>query len=396
MSQAISFPPQANIVKMERFRDLNRALNSTSYALRFIRNLARKAHVVLLVIDGTDTQSRNGVPNANERKMALKALLRMSSSENPPSTKEINEYNLTEGIDGLWRSSRRMGHSDLPEEAKLPVFVSRKSLLAALLVQDAHTRMFHGGIPSTVSALRSGYCVPQPKQLARSVLAKCAACRRRKTAKPFHYPDMGELLAERTRRHRVFDNVGVDLLGPSRMKDKGKEEKVWIALFSCMASRAIHLELIEDLSASTFIMALRKFVARRGRPTKIISDNATNFTLTAQSIDIWKEINEDEELQGYIAKESINWEFIPPRAPWRGGFYERSVALVKEAIRGAIGNKSLSRKEMETLVVEVEAVVNCRPLTTDDDGNPLRPIDFLSPLAMPGVPRMDHDHDDAY
>lgn len=392
---AVIHPGRIETTEIDRFSNWNRMLNSYSYVLRFIRNLAKKSAVVLLVLDENveDEEGADG-PSAQERKRALKAILRTSASEYPPSIKEINEYSLTEGLDGIWRCDQRMMKSDLPETAKKPVFISRRSPVARLLVKDAHVRMFHGGTSSTVSAFRANYCVPQPRQLARTVIAHCSACRRRKLARPFLYPTMGDLPKERTRRYRPFENVGIDLLGPLGIKGAAKEEKAWIALFSCMATRAIHLELVEDISAATFLLAMRKFVARRGRPKKILTDNAGNFQLASQSVEIWKSISENSELRGYLARESIEWSFITPRAPWRGAFYERMMAHVKEAIRGAIGRRSIPRKEMETLVAEVEAVVNCRPITVDDAGVALRPIDFLMPLAEPGVPHLDDDDEE--
>jgi len=213
----------------------------------------------------------------------------------------------------------------------------------------------------------------------------CPACKRRKLAGPYDYPEMPDLPKERSTRARPFEHCGVDYLGPLHIVVDNKEKKVWVALFACMVTRAIHLEAVEDLSAASFLNAMRRFVARRGRPSLVISDHGTTFVLAREGVKHWKGL-EDEEVQNYLAHEDIEWRMIPPRAPHQGGFYERMVGLVKEALKGAMqfGPKP-SRDAFATLLAEAEAVVNARPLVADE-GHILRPADFLLPLAHTGVP----------
>ena len=159
--------------------------------------------------------------------------------------------------------------------------------------------------------------------------------------------------------------------------------------------RAIHLELVVDITAELFLMCLRRFIARRGKPSEITSDNSPHMKLTNKALnEMWKEnVLEDPEVQSYIANEGIKWKFITEYAPWMGGFYERLVQSVKKAIKRAVGKGSLTYTQLETLITEIEAVVNTRPLSYVGDeadmGHVLTPNHFLSLNQNPGMKEID-------
>ncbi|VDK33069.1 unnamed protein product, partial [Anisakis simplex] len=158
-------------------------------------------------------------------------------------------------------------------------------------------------------------------------------------------------------------------------------------LFTCLATRAIHLEPVCNLTAEQFLHVIRRFIARHGYPNSVVLDNATSFQLV-------KTVMND------VHARPIIWRFITPFAPWQGGVYERLVGLTKAAFRKAVGRKFLGEEEFKTLILECEAIVNSRPLTYVDStiGNFLRPVDFLRPQAIVAVPEpvSERDNDDAY
>lgn len=160
--------------------------------------------------------------------------------------------------------------------------------------------------------------------------------------------------------------------------ESGAIEKVYIVLFICTASRAVHLEVAEDLSAISFLEALTRFCNRRSSPEIIITDNATNFESSARHL---KRLFEDPTVAEFCATKGIRWKFIVKRAPWHGGFYERLIGSVKTSIRKVIGKQKITAKELRTLVTDVEAFLNDRPLTyvSPDlsDGEPLTPSHLL-------------------
>ena len=170
---------------------------------------------------------------------------------------------------------------------------------------------------------------------------------------------------------------------------------MYICLFTCAVIRAIHLEVVEDLTVDAFLRAFRRFISRRGIPELVISDNAQTFKAAAESLKAYSEqIMVTSEVQKFLFNNGIKWKFIVERAPWWGGFYERLVGSVKRCLKKVIGKSLMSVEEMFTVTTEVEAAVNSRPMTylySDiGDGNPLTPSHFLVGhrlLALPDLLR---------
>ena len=139
---------------------------------------------------------------------------------------------------------------------------------------------------------------------------------------------------------------------------------MWICLFTCLAIRATHLELVRGLSAQQFLDCLRRYISRRGRSEIIISDNAPQFKLVKTVLDQqWNKIFRSEEVLSFYSDEGITWKYTTALALWQGGFYEHLVSLVKQGMRKGIGHKLLSWNELLAMITEVEAIINTRPLT---------------------------------
>lgn len=182
------------------------------------------------------------------------------------------------------------------------------------------------------------------------------------------------LPVDRVKDTRVFDVVGVDYAGPVYLRD-GK--KAWIALFTCAIYRALHLELVTTLSTEGFIEALRRFIARRGRPCILYSDHGTNFEGTNNAL---PGINWEKAFK-YTAVRGMQWKFNPPSAPWWGGWWERMVRMVKDLLKRVLKKECLTYEEMNTTPCDCESVINSRPITylSDDRSEPrlLTPAVFL-------------------
>lgn len=150
------------------------------------------------------------------------------------------------------------------------------------------------------------------------------------------------------------------------MKD-GSKQKTYIRLYTCASTRATHLELTEDVSVRTFLLAFRRFTSRRGVPTRLLSDNAKTFKAAAKEV---KLISRSEEVQRYFATMGVTWQFIIEKVPWQGGFWERLVQSTKRCLKKNLGRTSLTFEELRTILVEIEATLNNRPLMYlyDDEG----------------------------
>uniref|UniRef100_A0A914MXS7 Integrase catalytic domain-containing protein n=1 Tax=Meloidogyne incognita TaxID=6306 RepID=A0A914MXS7_MELIC len=201
---------------------------------------------------------------------------------------------------------------------------------------------------------------------------------------------MPGLPRERLIKSRAFEAIGVDYLGPSLYKIENGKAKFWIVLFTCFTTRAVHLEIALELSALEFLHCLRRFIASRGCPKKILSDNANQFKVVSELIGaklvgkwVEKQTNDEKRLNNFLINKGIEWCFIPSLSPWAGGVYERLVKLVKDSFKRTLGGVILNLEELRTFIKEVEFSINCRPISfvsgEMDGPSCLRPVDFLLP-----------------
>ncbi|XP_059045530.1 uncharacterized protein LOC131841263 [Achroia grisella] len=172
----------------------------------------------------------------------------------------------------------------------------------------------------------------------------------------------------RTNCGAAFDITGVDFAGPLYLRDN---EKHWIAVFTCASYRPIHLELCKSLSTEDFMLAFRRFIARRGKPKTVYSDNGTNFRGTSNLLNS----TDWERVSLRTTSHKIEWRFNPPQAPWWGGFWERKIKIIKEMLRKILGKACLDFTSLLTILCEIECIMNNRPLTyIADDTENLKPL----------------------
>ncbi|XP_015930971.2 uncharacterized protein [Parasteatoda tepidariorum] len=170
--------------------------------------------------------------------------------------------------------------------------------------------------------------------------------------------------------------------------------KCYVCLFVCLSTKAVHLELVSDLTSDAFLATLRRFTSRRGKPDQIHSDCGTNYVGAYRELKrLMASLSSDERLQGYLAKENIIWKFNPPAAPHHGGLWKSTVKSMKSHIKKTVGEQILTYEEFLTLIAEVEACLNSRPLTplSDDpaDCEALTPGHFLIGTSLTSVPNSD-------
>ena len=299
--------------------------------------------------------------------------------------------------DGLLRVSGRLQNAPLPEASRHPVIIGRDDDITRLIISDVHQRLLHGGLEHTLADLRTSYWMSKARLAVKTVLHKCAFCRNRR-ANP-QVPKMASLPKVRFDMSRPFACVGLDFFGPLTVRKFRRTEKRYVLLITCLATRAIHLELANSLDVDCFLMALRRFIARRGaRPRVIWSDNGTN--LVAGEREIRESLNEwnQAQLTDLLSQRQIEWKFLPPSGSHMGGVWERLVASTKRALRVALGPHCVTDDVLQTVLAEVEFVLNSRPITyvsTDiNDEEPLTPNHFLvgqPEAALPPGVFADHE-----
>ena len=266
---------------------------------------------------------------------------------------------------GIIRARTRLNYSELTYEEKYPIILP-KCTLAALIVQEQHMQLKHAGVTQMMSSVRNQYWVIGLRCLARKIKRSCFQCQLL-DAKAAQAP-MAPLIKERLKESFPFEHTGIDYAGPVYCKDN-PGSKFYILLFTCAVIRAIHLELVDSMNISTFLYAFRRFVARRGLPKCVFSDNFKTFKRAAKDMTI------------IYGSKGPTWKFSVPRAPWWGGWWERMVKVIKSALKKSVGTRSVDRVELETTLIEIEACVNSRPLTfVGDDvltGQALTPSHLL-------------------
>jgi hypothetical protein len=236
-----------------------------------------------------------------------------------------------------------------------------KCHLAILIIRNQHILLKHAGVGTLVSSLRGSYWIIGIRRLAKAVKKACIPCQRidvRHCNQP-----VAPLPGLRIKEAPPFAVSGLDYAGPLFCRDQ-PGRKLYILLFTCAVVRALHLELCESMNLSDFLLGFSRFASRRGLPTAIYSDNAKTF------------IAAKYEMRKMYNDQAPQWKFIVPRSPWWGGYWERLVGSVKTALKKSLGNKSLTRVELETSLCEVEACINSRPLTFVGDS-----VDALTPLT---------------
>lgn len=303
--------------------------------------------------------------------------------------------------DGLLRVGGRIHLADLSESEKHPIILPASHHFTKLFIKHLHLGTLHGGIALTFQALRQrGFWVINAKTTVTSVVYKCITCFRFK--RQLLIQKMGILPSYRVQQAAPFAFCGVDYAGYFKIKTSrlrnAQLSKAYIALFVCLTTRAVHLELVSDLSAIQFLKAFKRFISRRGIPSHMFSDNAGNFTNAAKEIQKSLEQalqDSNSGLRHTLLKNRIEWSYIPARAPHFGG-WESSVKLVKHHLKRVLGEVRLTFEDFNTLIIEIEAVVNSRPLwslpTKPDEYDPLTPGHFLVFRPLNALPEGSVDH----
>ncbi|KAM7393992.1 hypothetical protein PAMP_020821 [Pampus punctatissimus] len=294
--------------------------------------------------------------------------------------------------EGVLRVGGRLHKSAMPEETKHPCILPKDSHVSVLLLRHIHEHSGHSGRNHMLSVLRKKYWIVKGNSLARKVLSKCVVCLRAKSKAGEQ--KMADLPLERIIPDLPpFTNVGLDYFGPIAVKRGRSAVKRYGVLFTCMSSRAVHLEIAYTLDTDSCIHALRRFICRRGQVKHIRSDNGTN--LVGAHAELKKaliSLNE-RKIQEALLPDGIEWSFNPPAASHHGGVWERLIRSVRQVLNSTLHQQCIDDEGLHTLFCEAEAILNNRPLSTASsdpyDLEPLTPNHILllksKPILPPGL-----------
>lgn len=383
-----------------RYSSDQKLIRVFSYILRFIHNIRNK-------------QSRlAGCLSVDETIKATLKLTQFSQIEsfpneymllkqNKPIPKRSNIKDLNPFFDnGVIRVGGRLSNSLYAYDKKHPLILHHKHNWTKLIMRNEHERLFHAGPQLLLASVRERVWPTHGKSLAKRVVHECVACFRA-NPKPTT-PIMGNLPKDRVTPSTPFTTTGIDYAGPFLVRDRRgrgyKCYKCYICIFVCFSTKAIHIELVSSLEAQAFIVALRRFTARRGKPRTLVSDNSTTFKgANKELIELYNFIKDSsDKLISFSSNEGINWKFIPVYSPHMGGIHEAAVKSCKYHLKRVVGKALLTYEEFMSYLVQIEGILNSRPLcpipsTDSDDVFILTPAHFLIGRSLNLVPDYEYE-----
>nr|XP_034195140.1 uncharacterized protein LOC117611301 [Osmia lignaria] len=380
---------------IHKYSSLQKLFHVTSVCYRFISKLRRTTASTRLSNTPADLErAKIFWIKATQSAYFSHELKMMVNNQTLPSSHAFNR--LTAFIDdqGVIRVGGRLSNAQLTYEGKHPAILPRHSRLSELIVDHSHKATLHGGTQLTLAHIRQTYWIIGGRAPVKSHILRCVVCARQRGIRAHQL--MGQLPLSRVTPSHPFSHTGVDYAGPIALKTwKGrgaKTQKGWICVFVCMTTSAVHLEMVTDYSTDGFVATYRRFAARRGIPHTIYSDCGTNFIGADSALkSMFVEGTQDNQrLAKLFVDDHTTWSFNPPAAPHMGGKWEAVVKSVKYHLRRTVSDTLLTFEEYYTLLNQIEATLNSRPLEplTDDpdDLSVLTPAHFLIGRAISTLP----------
>ena len=396
---------QGPVIEFRRFSSFLKLTRVLGWVLRFISQARKQLtnrpaqgcqnHLVPFTVEEL-AKSESILIKQAQSEMFMEEITRLK--EGRLLQRSSNLVSLLPFLDeeGVLRVGGRLQRANLPWSRKHPYILHGSHPLARLIIRAEHLKLLHAGPSLVNSSLSTRIHLIGAKNAIHSVTKGCIICRR--ISAKTQAPQMGQLPPERVNPGSIFDKTGVDYAGPLLLKlghtRKPTVVKAYICLFISLAVKAVHLEAVSELTTEAFIAALRRFVSRRGCPSLIISDNGTNFIGAHKELEkLWKFLNmssTSSAVADCCSSMGIQWKFIPERSPHFGGLWEAAVKSTKNHLRRVVGDVKLTFEELTTILTQIEACLNSRPLVAicSDPDRPevLTPGHFLIGKPLCSIP----------
>ena len=383
--------PRAYFPDPEKFSSWTRFRRVLAWICRFVQNCKRKA-------EGRILSSLTAAEISNAGLIAVRKSQRDSFGLDFEALKANKRLPVKSRLSALrpyideaecLRVGGRLCKAPVPEETRHPLILDPKHEITRLIVMHHHLRLYCTSNKHVLNELRQKYWILKGLATVQKISSSCPSCRRQR-AKP-EPPVMADLPSSRLGYQQPpFTNTGVDYFGPMLVRHGRKTEKRYGVLFTCLTTRAVHLEIAHSLDTNSCLMAIRRMIAKRGKPANIWSDNGTNFVGAEKELREAVKRLDGERISDQLSADGVQWHFNPPSSPHFGGVWERLVQSAKRALKAVAGKQCVNDETLLTFMAEVESLLNGRPLThvsTDyRDEEALTPNHFLLGRGNPNVP----------
>ena len=374
-AKVIMHATSTEVIDCTRVSSWKRLLRVTAYVFRFVQVLKTKVQkdVVSDVAPTLTTEELGKAETYWVTRAQLCLLPRNEKGEFKVLTPFLDEQ-------GLLRVGGRAQNLMTSYESKHPVLLPSNHHVSFLITRHMH-ELGHHGVATTIAKTRRRFWILQGARLAKKIKFQCVVCRRNDHKNETQL--MADLPSVRVAPFTPpFHFTAIDYFGPMLVKvGRNKTAKYYGVIFTCLNTRAVHLELAVDCSTMEFLQVLRRFFSVRGQPAKLVSDNGTQFVGAQRELREMVQGWSDTELKDFCAQRGTDWQFTTPSAPHQNGCVESLVKSCKISLKKAVGNQTLSPFELYTCLQEVANLVNQRPIgripNDPDDGAYLSPNDML-------------------
>ena len=386
---AINLKAEEPVNKVHALQD-NKASNVAVSSLIGVQDLenAEKEIVKIMQKDAFTTELKdlkeiqaNAQRKGREFEKKKKAMLKRSSP--------IHNLDPFVDSDQILRVGGRIRRAKFEDKLKTPVILPRKGHLTKLLIRHVHVKVRHGGRGMTLNELRSqGFWIVGGNSAVRQVIFECVTCRRLRGA--VGEQKMADLPKARTEEAPPFTYTAVDYFGPWYVKQGRSNVKRYAALFTCMASRAVHVEIAHSMETDSFLQALRRFICRRGSVRELRSDRGSNFIGAERELKEALKEMDDDKIKAELLKEGVDWIRNPASASNFGGVWERQIRSIRNVMNALLLEhcSSLDDESLRTFMCEAEAIINERPLTVETLSDPTSLLPLTPNMLLTGKTKL--------
>lgn len=383
----------------ENFSSITKLQRIVVYMLRFIHNSKNKNSKMI------------GRLSVSELDQALKTIIKHEQRQyfrdeikclNSKLNIKTNLNALSPFIDreGVLRVGGRLQNANISFDQRHPIILPKNNHITNLIIIREHLRLLHAGQRQVLSSLNLKFWIINGTREIKRNIHKCVTCFRLKAQCSQQL--MGSLPVNRVTSSRPFQNVGIDFCGPFFIKQsrirKSVVSKSYVALFVCFSVKAIHMELLSDMTTDNFLASFKRFISRRGKPTQVYCDNGSTFKGAKNQLSEFYKIYNSKEhknkIECFCNEEQITFNFIPSYSPVFGGLWEAGVKSAKYHIKRVMGtNTQFTYEQFNTIIVQVEGILNSRPITQmsndPSDLTYLTPGHFLIGAPITSFPEPD-------